>query len=220
VYDDTDYAPIFRDKDFVIVRPESVRAIIEVKGFLKCDDVRATVEKYIEFGQRWQAYKAYKATYSEITASAPALLLMAWDVYVDSRGAPACDGARLRKTIVGTYRERLPAEELDPDRFPLLSAAFIYNDCAVNSTGYFKDGENRFGYSTGRGQFVRYDEQHIPHLDRDCTVSELLARISVHLDVPFNPDFAYFDQSVTLSVLPQQFAGITDLKTGDDTPDF
>jgi hypothetical protein len=35
VFDDFDYAPIFRDQDFVVVRPESVRAVIEVKGFLK-----------------------------------------------------------------------------------------------------------------------------------------------------------------------------------------
>ena len=34
VFDDTDYAPIFRDRDFVVLRPESVRAIVEVKGFI------------------------------------------------------------------------------------------------------------------------------------------------------------------------------------------
>ena len=45
VYDDTDYAPIFREKDVVVVRPESVRAVIEVKGFLKSDDVSAIVQK-------------------------------------------------------------------------------------------------------------------------------------------------------------------------------
>ena len=208
VYDDTDYVPIFRGKDFVIVSPEFVRAIIEVKGFLKCDDVGATVKKYIEFGQSWHAYQAYKAR-GRIEGSAPvndlALLLMAWDVYVDFTGAPACDGARLRRTIVKTYRERLSAEELDPRAFPLLSAAFIYNDCAVNLSGYDKDGEMRVGYFTGRGRFVRYDEQNKPHLDRDFTISELLARIYVNLDVPFNPDFAYFDQSFTLSVHPHPF---------------
>ena len=48
----------------------------------------------------------------------------------------------------------------------------------------------------------------------------LINLIYVNLDVPFNPDFAYFDQSFTLSVHPHPFAGMTDLKTGDDIPDF
>ena len=90
----------------------------------------------------------------------------------------------------------------------------------INLTGYDKDGEGRCGYLTGRGRFVRYDEQNIPHLDRDCTISELLARIYVQSGCAIQSDFAYFDQSNTLSVLPHRFAGITDLKTGDDDPDF
>ena len=211
VFDDVDYAPIFRNQDFVVVRPESVRAIIEVKGFLKNDDVKSCVEKFIEFGKSLVAYKRYRG---DPIVELPALLLIAWNVYVDKEGNPKCNGGMLRKAIVKTYRQNLTHKELDPDSFPLLSAAYIYDDCVVNLTRVVGDGIDCFAYSTDRGKHVRYGDDNQPVLDRDLTIASLLATIYVHLAVPFNPDFAYYDQSITPSVHPHQFAGQTDLLTG------
>ncbi|HHQ6631960.1 TPA: DUF6602 domain-containing protein [Serratia fonticola] len=44
IYDRVDYAPVFREGDLVIVPPESVRAVIEVKTNLKSDNLQSALE--------------------------------------------------------------------------------------------------------------------------------------------------------------------------------
>ncbi|WP_186044318.1 DUF6602 domain-containing protein [Burkholderia gladioli] len=44
IYDKIDYAPIFRDEDIVIVPPESVRAVIEVKTTLTSESLESSLE--------------------------------------------------------------------------------------------------------------------------------------------------------------------------------
>lgn len=217
IFDDLDYAPIFRDDTFVVVRPEAVKAVIEVKGFLRRDDVVGTVDNYFHLGEQFLDYASYLGEGG--LAAFPGLFLMAWDVYVGPKRAQRCDGRTLRKTIVNTYRDKLTLNQLDyPAPFPLLNSAYIYDDCMVALTSYIGNDQMRNGYTTTRGKFVRYDERSQPSLDRDCTISNLLAHIYVHLEVPFNPDFAYYDQSVTPAVLPHEFSGITDLVTGAEVP--
>ncbi len=219
VFDDFDYAPIFREQDFVVVRPESVRAVIEVKGFLKRAHVKSSLASFVKFGRAWVFYEKYYRNYimEKPKLAKPALFLMAWNVYVDkSKGKPQCDGGLLRKEIVKTYREHLTPLELDPNTFPLLSAAYIYDDCVVDLTGISGIEGWKFAYSTRLGKFVRYGEDKKAVVDRDCTIASLLAMIYVHLGVPFNPDFAHYNQSTTNSVHPHKFAGMTNLATGKE----
>lgn len=44
IWDSTNYAPIFRDKDFVIVPPEACKAIIEVKGKLTREEFKSSLK--------------------------------------------------------------------------------------------------------------------------------------------------------------------------------
>lgn len=218
VFDDNNYAPIFRDKDFVLVRPESVKAIIEVKGFIKKSSLAEDIGKLIELGRKWNDYNNYLDRWGREKLNNPAMHMLAWDQYVDKSGKQDCDGRDLRRLIVKTYRENLRGKELEWDSFPKLNAAYIYNDCCVGATYYINSDKDKSGngYATSRGKFVRYDEKKEPFLDRDATISSLLASIHVHLDTPFNPDFSYFDQTMQTSVLPHECQGITDWVTGED----
>lgn len=52
IWDSTNYAPIFRDKDFVIVPPEACKAIIEVKGKLTSEEFKNSLkltDSFIDF---------------------------------------------------------------------------------------------------------------------------------------------------------------------------
>jgi hypothetical protein len=216
VFDDHNFPPIFRDGEFVVVRPESVRAVVEVKGYLKKDSVVKTLDSFLDLGRKWNQYSDYSERRGREKLHSPSFHLMGWDVYVNDTGKPECNGELLRKTIVGTYRDRLTKADLETRSIPLLTSAYIYDDCVVTQCGYVIDKASGFGYSTNRGRFVRYGEDRIPFLDRDLTISSLLASIYIHLETPFNPDFAYFDQSMTTSVLRHQFSGITDLVSGED----
>lgn len=216
VFDDHNYSPIFRDSEFVVVRPESVRTVIEVKGHLKKQYIVDAIDSFLDLGRKWNQYNEYGQRWGREKLHVPSFHLMGWDVYVNGEGKPQCNGEILRKSIVETYRSRLTMTELEERLIPLLSSACIYNNCIVNACGYSVDNVRGFGYSTSRGRFVRYGDDKQPFLDRDSTISSLLASIFVHLETPFNPDFAYFDQSMTSSVLPHEFSGITDLVSGED----
>lgn len=217
VFDDNNFAPIFRDRDFVVVRPESVRAIVEVKGFLTRQCAVKTVKEYIELGRKWKGYKDYAERGGQIKLHTPGFYLLSWDVHVPKNGTRACDGGILRKTIVDTYRKNLTKEEVKLRNIPLIISAYIYNDCCVNESGYcLPGGVSGDGYLTIRGKFIRYDEKGAPFLDRDSTISNLLASIQRNLETPFNPDFSDFDQSMTMSIFPHEHYGITDILTGKE----
>lgn len=217
VFDDNNFSPIFRDRDFVVVRPESVRAIVEVKGFLKKSSVIETVKKYIDLGRKWKGYKDYAERGGRNKLHTPGFYLLSWDVYVRKNGTPECDGGILRKKIVDTYRKNLTEEELKLRNFPQIKSAYIYNDCCVSECVYcMPGGVSVDGYSTIRGKFIRYDEKGTPFLDRDSTISHLLASIQSDLETPFNPDFSSFDQSITMSIFPHKHYGITDILTGKE----
>jgi hypothetical protein len=52
IWDSTNYSPVFRDDDFVIIPPESCKIMIEVKGVLNRRDIRGTInnfDKLIDF---------------------------------------------------------------------------------------------------------------------------------------------------------------------------
>ena len=217
VFDDTDYAPIFRDRDFVVLRPESVKAIVEVKGFISDSAAKDAVEKFAKLGQKWKDYSDYCQRWGRIKLHNPSFYLMAWDVAIDTAGNRTCDGGSLRKTVRQTYHGILSQEYFRDRLIPVLHSAYIYDDCIVSFCSYANDkGQAGEGYSTHRGKFVRYDEEGKPFLDRDSTLSSLLASIHLALDTPFNPDFSYFDQSMFTSIFPHEHEGITDWLTGEE----
>lgn len=221
VYDETDFAPLFRDGDFVVLRPESVRAVIEVKGFLDNSNVSECVNKFVTLGRKWHSYSLRYNKYFELFGSKlklhkPKFFLMGWDVRIDKNGKRMCSGKTLRQSIVRTYRKRMTPNELSNEIVPLLQAAYIYKDCVVSAMYYSEKNSTEFGYFTMRGKFVRYGEDEKPFLDRDCTIWNLLSSIYISLESPFNPDFVYFDQSFTLSICPHEEFGITNLKTGKE----
>jgi hypothetical protein len=59
VYDVAKYPAIFRDRDFVIVRPEAVRAVIEVKGMLSRREVLSTLTSFQDFAVKWRTTQLF-----------------------------------------------------------------------------------------------------------------------------------------------------------------
>lgn len=55
VHNVASYAPIFQDQAIAVVRPEAVRAIVEVKGALRREDVVDTVDAFADFAEKWDA---------------------------------------------------------------------------------------------------------------------------------------------------------------------
>jgi hypothetical protein len=214
VYDSSSYPVVFRDEDFVVVRPEAVNAIVEVKGALDQTGTDDAVDLFIDYGQKWKRCKAFYDSSSSVELYPPDMSLMAWAVAVTQEGYPKTDGKRLRKRIVKRYKAHASREQLNG--LPLLHQACIYSDCTVS--GVLKtdgpDSALRFGYGTYRGRLVRYTGTGQATLAGDGTIASLLAGIQGSLDTPFNPQISYVNQTRRLSVLPHQHEGFECLVEG------
>lgn len=206
VYDSSTFPVVFRDEDFVVVRPEAVNAIVEVKGSLDQTGTNDAIDLLIDYGRKWKRCKAFYDSNSSVELFPPDMSLMAWSVAVDEKGRPKTDGARLRKRIVEHYKSQVSRDELNG--LPLLHQACIYADCIVSDVVVVGSSDSlRFGYTTQRGRLVRYPERGKPVLAGDGTIASLLAGIQTSLDTPFNAPISYVDQTRRLDVLSHQHEG-------------
>ncbi len=216
VYDDYNFPPILKEEGFVVLRPEAVRSVIEVKGYMCKSNLKESIASFVDFGRKWTTYKKYREQWGNEQLHLPSLQLLAWGIYVPPSGEPICDGRAIRQGIVSGYREMLDQQELSSSSIPLLSAAYLYNDCIIHRCTYIRDKSSGHGYSTDRGKFIRYADDRTPFLAGDSTIASLLAQIHLSLETPFNSDFSYFDQSMSGSLFQHSCSGITDLYSGDE----
>lgn len=215
VYDRSTYPTVFQDDDFVVLRPEAVRAIVEVKGSLSHRGVDDAMDLLLDFGQKWKTCHSFYKSFHGPKMRQPYLFAMAWAIQTDKNGRARINCTSLRKRIVSRLKE-LELEELP--RLPILDAFMVYRNCEVSSVTWFSglEDELEFGFGTHRGRFVRYGEDGTPSLSGDKTIASLLARIHYSLGSPFNTAFAYVDQTRQLDVLPHEHDGYETWLTGVD----
>ncbi len=180
IYDSTEYAPIFRDGDFVIVPPRAVRAIVEVKSSASYSSVRDVVEWAIDFGNKWDRCCG---TYTEMAFKPPrppALIAMFWDVYVTPSGTQEITPKNLSMRICDTYNELVkpPIKKT----FPVIDIATIYSKVLVRPTIYIKDEKSWVGWWTYRGQFVKKSKDEYCEVG-DRTIADIVACIFVRADL-------------------------------------
>lgn len=177
VYDSHSYPVIYRDGDVVVLRPEAVRSVIEVKGRLDHDQTDDIVGKFVDFAAKWRAcVRCYDACGVTLKQK-PTLLAMGFAVRPDSEGRPLTDGARVRERIVQRYKEAGVLDAIDSS-FPLISAVGIYRQHIVAADRQLASTKNvRLGYETLPGT-CRIDGRG----DLDRTVAFLLERVHLSLE--------------------------------------
>jgi hypothetical protein len=205
VYDSNEFPVVFKDGDFVVVRPESVRSVIEVKGSLDSSEIDSFMNHFIDFGRKWKRCNDFYREHTESVLGEPSLSMMAWQVGVDTRGRPKTDGGRLREKITQIYKDELKKNELE--RFPVIEAAYIYNDCEVKSL--INLDEKGYGFGTYNGKFVRFDEDNEAYENGDKTIASLLAGVHWSLETPFNRFFSYADQTNRTNLFPHKNQGFS-----------
>lgn len=177
VYDDHSYPVVFRDADVVVVRPEAVRCVIEVKGVLDHEETDDMVQKFIDFGTKWRkCVECYRACGVELKHK-PVMLGMGWRLG-EAAGVELTDGARLRDRIVKNYKET-PGLDID-GHLPLVSAVGIYGRHLVASTRGLGGEGVVLGYETLPGR-VRVG-QPAENRTADRTVAFLLERVHLSLE--------------------------------------
>jgi len=210
IYDATHYPVVFRDGEFVIVRPEAVRAIIEVKGSLSNQSLISALESFYDFGLKWKASQLFYKKHHQPLSNYPYLGLMAWSLAKQKKsGRPSTNPTKLRELIAEFYSSRINIPELKA--FPLLSNLYIYSEAEItecyNSTEL---GEFSYGWAGLSGKFVRFDRDKMPYEDRDRTIASLLASLHGITEWEnFNRFFSHTDITRQNDAIPYKHYGYT-----------
>lgn len=210
VFDSYSYPPVFRDGDFVVVRPESVRAVIEVKGSLTIKETKSVLESFEDFGRKWRNTQLFYQSHGQALTASPALFVMAWKIKERGAGRPETTPRRIREFIATYYAEKVSLDELNG--FPLLNKLLIYAESEIAAVFHMEEGTLRthFGWHSSDGRFTRLDQRGGTYRGRDRTIASLLA--ALHWAVSrkeFNKFFAYYDEVKDRRVLPYPDYGIS-----------
>lgn len=195
VFDST-YPTVFRDGDFIVLRPEAVKAIIEVKGAISLTETRNVISSFIDFGKKWRTTQLFYKSHHQQLSDYPSLICMAWDI-AKKNGKPAITAERIRREICDQYSKKTSENELDG--FPLLKNLYIYNEAEISLTyGSPQDGMHGFNLGWGGfdGKFNRLDPTGVNRRGNDRTISSLLAVLHITTDQSrFNRFFSYTDEN-------------------------
>jgi hypothetical protein len=113
VYDVAKYPAVFRDRDFVIIRPEAVRGVIEVKGSLSRRDVSDALVSFHDFGSKWRTTQLfYREQYVPLTPRPP-LIVMAWSIPTNAAGRLRITPVAVCNMISKFYAKNVDLDEVD-----------------------------------------------------------------------------------------------------------
>lgn len=209
IYDSYNFAPIFKDDDFVVLRPESVQVIIEVKGSLDSGQLKQSLSKFKDYAYKWMRvesnYRGLSMYHPYPKMIKPKLFIMAWMKSIDSKsGKPKIDGKKARKAIVKFYKtpeyyqyDSAVYRQDGYDLLPHLNSLFIYNDCIVEAMVHLNGNESSkysYGYYTSLGRFQKTSSDGEVKVIGDKTIAILLNMIQDSLEMSQNPKFQFRDK--------------------------
>ena len=218
VYDSSSFPIVFRDDDFVVVRPESVKSIVEVKGSISPKHVQSLLENCVDFGSKWRECQLFYKSHHQEVVPKPPLFALGWSIYRDTRGRPATNGSKLRKQIAEFYKNRINFKELSG--FPILEKLLVYNECEISNCGWSDTIDGEFvlkqGFYTTDGRFTRFNGKGEPYRGGDRTIASLLAGIHWNLGPTFNRFFSYMEETRSNKYLNYEHCGFDFWIENDD----
>lgn len=212
VYDNVRYPTIFRDGDFVVIRPEAVRAVIEVKGSLTKRATLDALNSFHDFGTKWRRTQLFYQEQHVPLTRAPGLFVMAWGIATNKVGRPQTTPSAIRETIAKFYADNV--KMADVDGYPFLRQLLIHNEAQIIAAFRIEQAgqgyTDHFGWASLDGRFIRISRDGTLSRDRDRTIAALLA--ALHLTIAeedFNRFFSYQDEVRNRNAVPYRYAGMS-----------
>jgi len=207
IYDASSIPVIFKDDDFVILRPESVKAVIEVKSSANKKEIDNILDGFYDFGKKWRECQLFYKDHQPL-AKAPSLNAMCWEIPNNKDNKPITNGSLIRKQVAKFYSENIDLNNLMG--FPLLDTLYIYNECKISNCVWSdSNSDMKLGYSTDSGQFIRHDKEGNPYRKGDSTISFLLAGLHYAIDEEFNRFYSYADETRESNKVPYKHYGFS-----------
>lgn len=222
VVDSSTVPPVFRDGDFLVVRPEAVIAVVEVKGSLTGRGTSSILKSFSDFGQKWRNTQLFYKDHNQPLTPVPGLFAMAWSIK-KCKGKPETNPTKERERIAEYYRKTLDITKLNG--LPLLDKLYIYNECEIGRSGWVEDWDAEElrvwdGWASSDGRFIRFANQ-TPFRDSDRTIASLLAAIHWHVNSgeSFNRFFSYMEETRDPNLVPYDHTGFSvwHKPVGDET---
>jgi hypothetical protein len=210
IHDVSKYPAIFRDGDFVVVRPEAVRAVIEVKGSLNRTELSKALDSFHDFANKWRTTQLFYRDQHVPLTPKPLLAVMAWSISSDTAGRLKVTPVAACKMIANFYSSHINLDQVDG--YPFLQQLLIHNEAEIvaalqveQTPGGFTD---HYGWSAWDGCFTRVSKHGILVRDKDRTIASLLA--ALHMTVTgmedFNRFFSYQDEVKSGYRIPYKYA--------------
>lgn len=210
IHDVAKYPVIFRDGDFVVVRPEAVRAVIEVKGSLNRREILKTLASFHDFANKWRTTQLFYREHHVPLTPKPLLAVMAWNISSDTTGRLKVTPPAVCKMIANFYSNHVDLDQVDG--YPFLRQLLIHNEAEIVATVQVEqtpDGFiDHFGWSAWDGCFTRVSKDGALVRDKDRTVASLLAALHIKVSglEDFNRFFSYQDEVKSNYRLPYKYA--------------
>jgi hypothetical protein len=205
IYDSNDYSTIYQDNDFIIVKPESVRVIIEVKSTLNPKNSKTSAQGFIDFACKWYQFeKNWRCSRTE-TLHLPGLFIMSWTIYLNKAGKRTILPKTVAKNIVNEYKKEITIPCLMDPNFPLISALLIYNEAIVYATNALRPYSGiDVGYGVMTGKFDYIDPSYTFY-NEDKTISYLISCIDSFLNGSDNSKYTSPDRLIFPSIADRDY---------------
>lgn len=217
IYDASTIPVVFKDDDFVVLRPESVKAVIEVKSNANKKEIDNILDGFLDFGKKWQKSQQFYTQHYQSPIRKPKLFAMCWGISKNKSGNDVTNGTKIREQITKHYDDNVDKENLAG--FPILESLYVYNNFQINNMVWIdekNDDSILQGWGTDIGKFIRYNNQNKPYVDGDSTISSLLADIHWSLGEEFNRFYSHHSETREINILNYKHYGfspwLTELK--------
>jgi hypothetical protein len=176
VYDVFESSPVFEDENIVLLSPESVKTVIEVKGTLNGKHLTDSIGLLMDYRNKWIEYKAFsKEHHIGVELKVPALFVYAWEFKKSKNGSRQLTGVTIRKKLSDILKENSTYKNYRET--PSIDSIFIYNECETTLTVDASSEELWVGYLTTRGQSTKFLSDGTLQKGGDKTLFGLLRAI-------------------------------------------
>jgi hypothetical protein len=200
VYNSRDFPTVYQDDGISIVRPESVRAIIEVKSSMNVQIARSSLDYFLDFQKKWIEASRFYAQNLGPELPPPSLHLLAWRNRSKARTLVK-QGMPVLNAVVNFHKDQIEVQEAD--NAPKIEGVYVYRSYCIRplvdaNQPNFPDG---FYLHDGLSTASKIE------MLSDVVIGHLLADVhhAISREVPFNRFFSYMNNEDTKLDMHRRF---------------
>jgi hypothetical protein len=178
IFDTIEACPVFEDENIVLLAPEAVKGLIEVKGTLNRKHFNEAVNLLMDYKDKWIEYKAFSTEHSiDDLLLVPSMYIYSWEFNIDKKDKRGITGKYIREKLADLLKRN--SDYQNYSKIPNITSVYIYNEIENALIVNIEETDHSVGYLTHRGQSIVFSNDGIPSKGGDKTLFSLLRGILV-----------------------------------------